>query len=133
MGRLALNKKVDIGKLIDGWDGAYIIVSPMLTKDMAEFANSNLDEADKAQLSAQTVEWVKKKFVRGKVYIETDTDTGKELVDMQADDVDELPFIVVTEIFSVLVGKDFDPKASATAQSVVSEPTSVVAGTEVLS
>lgn len=131
MGRLALNKKVDIGKLIDGWDGAYIIVSPMLTKDMAEFANSNLDEADKAQLSAQTVEWAKKKFVRGKVYIETDT--GKELVDMQADDVDELPFIVVTEIFSVLVGKDFDPKASATAQSVVSEPTSVVAGTEVLS
>lgn len=133
MGRLALNKKVDIGKLIDGWDGAYIIVSPMLIKDMTEFANSNLDEADKAQLSAQTVEWVKKKFVRGKVYIETDTDTGKELVDMQADDVDELPFIVVTEIFSVLVGKDFDPKASATAQSVVSEPTSVVAGTEVLS
>lgn len=133
MGRLALNKKVDIGKLIEGWDGAYIIVSPMLTKDMAEFANSNLDEADKAQLSAQTVEWVKKKFVRGKVYIETDTDTGKELVDMQADDVDELPFIVVTEIFSVLVGKDFDPKASATAQSVVSEPTSVVAGTEALS
>lgn len=131
MGRLALNKKVDIGKLIDGWDGAYIIVSPMLTKDMAEFANSNLDEADKAQLSAQTVEWAKKKFVRGKVYIETDT--GKELVDMQADDVDELPFIVVTEIFSVLVGKDFDPKASATAQSVVSEPTSVVAGTEALS
>lgn len=131
MGRLALNKKVDIGKLIDDWDGAYIIVSPMLTKDMAEFANSNLDEADKAQLSAQTVEWVKKKFVRGKVYIETDT--GKELVDMQADDVDELPFIVVTEIFSVLVGKDFDPKASATAQSVVSEPTSVVAGTEALS
>lgn len=131
MGRLALNKKVDIGKLIDGWDGAYIIVSPMLTKDMAEFANSNLDEADKAQLSAQTVEWVKKKFVRGKVYIETDT--GNELVDMQAEDVDELPFIVVTEIFSVLVGKDFDPKASATAQSVVSEPTSVVAGTEALS
>ena len=131
MGRLALNKKVDIGKLIEGWDGAYVIVSPMLTKDMAEFANSNLDEADKAQLSAQTVEWAKKKFVRGKVYIETDT--GKELVDMQADDVDELPFIVVTEIFSVLVGKDFDPKASATAQSVVSEPTSVVAGTEVLS
>lgn len=131
MGRLALNKKVDISKLIDGWDGAYVIVSPMLTKDMAEFANSNLDEADKAQLSAQTVEWVKKKFVRGKVYIETDT--GKELVDMQADDVDELPFIVVTEIFSVLVGKDFDPKASATAQSVVSEPTSVVAGTEALS
>lgn len=131
MGRLALNKKVDIGKLIDGWDGAYVIVSPMLTKDMAEFANSNLDEADKAQLSAQTVEWVKKKFVRGKVYIETDT--GNELVDMQADDVDELPFIVVTEIFSVLVGKDFDPKASATAQSDVSEPTSVVAGTEALS
>lgn len=131
MGRLALNKKVDIGKLIEGWDGAYVIVSPMLTKDMAEFANSNLDEADKAQLSAQTVEWVKKKFVRGKVYIEADT--GKELVDMQADDVDELPFIVVTEIFSVLVGKDFDPKASATAQNVVSEPTSVVAGTEVLS
>lgn len=131
MGRLALNKKVDIGKLIEGWDGAYVIVSPMLTKDMAEFANSNLDEADKAQLSAQTVEWAKKKFVRGKVYIETDT--GKELVDMQAEDVDELPFIVVTEIFSVLVGKDFDPKASATAQSVVSEPTSVVAGTEALS
>nr|DAT57990.1 MAG TPA: hypothetical protein [Caudoviricetes sp.] len=130
MGRLALNKKVDISKLIDGWDGAYIIVSPMLTKDMAEFAGSNFDEADKAQLSAQTLEWAKKKFVRGKVYIETET--GKELVDMQVEDIDELPFVVVTEIFAVLVGKDFDPKASATAQSGVLEPMSVAAVTGAL-
>lgn len=114
MGRLALNKKVDISKLIDGWDGAYVIVSPMLTNDMAEFANSNIDEADKAQLSAQTLEWVKKKFVRGKVFVETEN--GQELADMTVEDIDELPFIVITEVFSCLVGKNFDPKASETAQ-----------------
>ena len=64
-GRLALNRTVKLGQLIPEWgDEAYITVSPMLTADMAEFANGrdNEENQDTEKLANEMLVWVIKKY-----------------------------------------------------------------------
>lgn len=130
---LALNKTIKLDELIDGWDGAFITVAPMLSKDMAEFVKSRKgkddDDVDTDQLTTEMIESIKKKFVRGKVYVENE-ENGQELVDMERDDIDSLPFEVTSHVFGKLVGSDFDPKAGQKVVPTVPQPTSEEASTE---
>lgn len=130
---LALNKTIKLDELIDGWDGAFITVAPMLSKDMAEFVKSRKgkddDDVDTDQLTTEMIESIKKKFVRGKVYVEKE-DGGQELVDMEKEDIDSLPFEVTSHVFGKLVGSDFDPKAGQKVVPTVPQPTSEEASTE---
>lgn len=145
---LALTKKIDLSEIAEGWSGAYIKLSPMLTKDMAKLANRKdrfktdeegnlvLDEQGNPVLDVSTedmtnemIELLKSKFLSGKVLIERE-DESRELVDMEKDDIDALPFEAITRAFQTLVGKDFDPKASQKEAERESEPTNDAPSTE---
>ena len=113
--RLALNRTVKLGTLIPEWgDEAFITVSPMLTSDMAEFSKGRGDEEeqDTEKLAGEMLNWVTKKFVKGRVKI-VQEDGNEVFADATSEDIQYLPFSVLAEIFQVLVGKNFDPKATA--------------------
>lgn len=130
---LALNKTIKLDEFVDGWEGTFITVAPMLSKDMAEFVKSRKgkdeDDVDTDQLTTEMVESIKKKFVRGKVLIEKE-DGSTELVDMEKDDVDSLPFEITSHVFGKLVGSDFDPKAGQKVVPTVAPQTSEEPSTE---
>ena len=130
---LALNKTIKLDEFVEGWEGTFITVAPMLSKDMGEFVKSRKgkseDDIDTDQLTVEMVESIKKKFVRGKVYVEKE-EGGQELVDMEREDIDSLPFEVTSHVFGKLVGSDFDPKAGQKVVPTVPQPTSEEASTE---
>ena len=131
-GRLALNRTVKLGQLIPEWgDEAYITVSPMLTADMAEFAKGrdNEENQDTEKLANEMLVWVTKKFVKGRVKI-VQEDGTETFADATADDIQHLPFAVLADIFQVLVGKNFDPKATAKVATDENSQTSVAPSTE---
>ena len=76
------------------------------------------------------IETIKKKFLRGKVYVETEDGSGIELADMEKDDIDSIPFDALSVIFTSLIGSNFDPKAGQKAQENEVKPTSEEASTE---
>lgn len=130
---LALNKTIKLDEFVEGWEGTFITVAPMLSKDMGEFVKSRKgkdeNDIDTDQLTVEMVESIKKKFVRGKVFIEKE-DGSQELVDMEKDDINNLPFEITSHVFGKLVGSDFDPKAGQKVQPTEAPQTSEEASTE---
>lgn len=120
---LALTKKIDLSDVAEGWAGAYVKFSPMLAKDMSALAkNKDInEEQDTEALTEQMLTTLKAKFIEGKVAIENGD--GVELVAMEKDDIDSLPFDTLSKSFALVIGTDFDPKAIERAQVNAPKPT----------
>lgn len=131
--RLALIKKIDLSNLGEGWEGTFMRLNPPLTRDMARIAKATNgkkgEELDTEALSEQMISLVKDKFVDGEVLIENE-DGSSEKAAMEAEDVDSLPLSAVSEAFTQLLGKDFDPKAGKSEVQSENKPTDEEATTE---
>lgn len=113
MSRLALNKRVDLSKVADGWDGAYVLLRPMTAGEMAKFSKTGAtQDEDFEKLMNEVTPIIKDHIVEGKVAVNS-SDNSIILSDIEKSDIDDLPVGALTDIFQTLIGKEFDPKVSA--------------------
>lgn len=89
------------------WREAYIEVAPLTIKALPELRGMKVDK-ENTELNAEQMDSIlpmlKKAFVGGKVVV------GEELVDAQADDMDDLPLQAMNAVITAAVG-DPDPKS----------------------
>jgi hypothetical protein len=89
------------------WQAAYIEVAPLTAKALPELSNLSL-QSDQDNLNgeqiAKLLPVVKQAFIGGKVAIDG------ELVDAEADDIDDFPLEVSNLIISAVMGQP-DPKS----------------------
>lgn len=113
MGRLSQQfaTKVSLAMLADKygklWKDAYIEIAPLTMKQLPELRNFQGEASADGELTddqtAQLLPMVKKGFVGGKIVF------NDELVDAEADDLDDLPVSAASQVIVAAVGAT-DPK-----------------------
>ena len=95
MSKFVLTKKLDLSKLADSWKGCYIEFSDFSSKEVQALSG----EKNKDKAYEQTLEFIKTKFVSGKGF------DGKKIIDMEKDDIDDLPMTILRGIVDFLLPK----------------------------
>src|SRR5947209_7601295 len=98
--RITAVKKSSLAGLSEGWgDECYAMVRPATYPDM--IALESLDPSDKAAIAKYQSEFVRERFLGGRIKIWTSS--GQQLVDMTVDDVDSSTE-VLDKIYADIMG-----------------------------
>lgn len=115
MSNFIVRKKLSLSFLGEGWEDAYLIVTPFtfndniqLVKFQKKFAGMGADSASEDELletTSKMKELVSERLVEGKGY------DGEKLVDITKDDLGSLPMEVFSKILNELKGETLSPKS----------------------
>lgn len=98
MPKFIVKKHLALDFLGEEWKGAFIDLSAATFNDATKIAALNKDEAASTESSAQVVAFLQEHFLAGKAW------DGKELVDLVATDLADLPVEVVNKAVEATVG-----------------------------
>jgi hypothetical protein len=107
MSKFPIEKRLDLGFLGQGWQGAELVLSGLTFAETKEIANVGVDpDAPDAneKSTAFVSDFLGKHFLRGKAF------NGTNLVDLTKEDLEELPIEVVNKAVELLSGNP-DPKS----------------------
>lgn len=112
--RVAILKKVSLSGFADGWgDDCFVIVQPASYKQFKEYTQTKVEEMDEAQGIDLITTLVKEQFVSGRIMIIGD-DNKPVIADMEKGDLDSLGIDMLNELFTKIMGVNYDPKAIGT-------------------
>lgn len=112
--RVAILKKVSLSGMADGWgDDCFVVVQPASYKQFKEYTQTNVEQMNEAQGIELITNLVQEQFVSGKLMIIGDD--GKPVnADMEKGDLESLGIDMLNEIFTKIMGVNYDPKALGT-------------------
>lgn len=119
---LNILKRFSLADLGDGWTDCYVDYRPMTVGDVTKITQLKTDGMTNAQSATFALEHIKTHVVGGKV---SALDDGKSVVvDLVAEDLDNLPITVIGDLFTEMSGGGLDPKGSQPVAAPSNEPTS---------
>lgn len=106
MGRqLAIVERTDLS-FYKGWEGCYVEWNPASYAQALKLIRNAAADLTEEGATAEVVATVKERMVGGKVKVLED---GREkLVDIELDDIDSMPSVMVDRIFADMTGVKYD-------------------------
>lgn len=103
--QLAVLKRTDLS-FYEGWEGCYVEWQPATYGQALKLIRDAAEDISEDDATKKVIETVKDRIVSGKVRI---IENGKEqLVDIETDDVDTMPSVMVDRIFADMTGVKYD-------------------------
>lgn len=104
MPKFLIEKRLDLSWLGDGWDGCYLSFNPLTFAEISKLSELNIEGAENdlqksKQLTQAVIELLETRFIKGLGW------DGSAKVEIEKDDIKELPMDVITQAIQLLSGQ----------------------------
>lgn len=111
--RLGILKRVSLADLAEGWGECYINVTPATLAEMRMLKDSDPENMTDDQGLDMMLSLIKEHFVGGKLMVVGDDNETLTMTAAEVDDIDSFSVEMNNTLFEAILGKKFDPKATA--------------------